>query len=138
MPPDGAAARTRPGSRPSSGLAVSRGFGSAPAMAALGASADGFGRSRSRAASSSSSSNNNNLVVAAAESSERAVGGGVTGQAVRGPPPPRGRRLPPGLVVAPALPCDVAALDRGGGLDGLVGTRLQGGNSAGFALAFGV
>ena len=108
-------------------------------MAALGASADGFGRSRTRAASSNSSSSNNNsnLVVAAAESSERAVGGGVTGQAVRGPPPPRGRRLPPGLMIAPALPCDVAA-DRGGGLDGLVGTRLQGSNSAGFALAFGV
>jgi len=105
-------------------------------MAALGASADGFGRSRPRAASSSSSSSNSNLVVAA-ESSERAVGGGVTGQAVRGPPPPRGRRLPPGLMVAPALPCDVAA-DRGGGLDGLVGTRLHGNNSAGFALAFGV
>ena len=113
-------------------------------MAALGASADGFGRSRTRAASSNSSSSNNNsnLVVAAAESSERAVGGGVTGQAVRGPPPPRGRRLPPGLMIslmiAPALPCSVGVADRGGGLDGLVGTRLHGSNSAGFALAFGV
>ena len=116
---------------------VSRGgSGGAPAMAALGASADGFGRSRPRATSSSGVSSGQ--LALAAEAHERAVGGGVTGQAVRGPPPPRGRRLPPGLVVAPALPCDVAAPDRGGGLDGLVGTRLQGGNSAGFALAFGV
>ena len=116
---------------------VSRGGGGgAPVMAALGASADGFGRSRLRATSSSGVSSGQ--LALAAEAHERAVGGGVTGQAVRGPPPPRGRRLPPGLVVAPALPCDVAAPDRGGGLDGLVGTRLQGGNSAGFALAFGV
>ena len=116
---------------------VSRGGGGgAPVMAALGASADGFGRSRPRATSSSGVSSGQ--LALAAEAHERAVGGGVTGQAVRGPPPPRGRRLPPGLVVAPALPCDVAAPDRGGGLDGLVGTRLQGGNSAGFALAFGV
>ena len=116
---------------------VSRGGGGgAPVMAALGASADGFGRSRPRATSSSGASSGQ--LALAAEAHERAVGGGVTGQAVRGPPPPRGRRLPPGLVVAPALPCDVAAPDRGGGLDGLVGTRLQGGNSAGFALAFGV
>ena len=116
---------------------VSRGGGGgAPVMAALGASADGFGRSRPRATSSSGVSSGQ--LALAAEAYERAVGGGVTGQAVRGPPPPRGRRLPPGLVVAPALPCDVAAPDRGGGLDGLVGTRLQGGNSAGFALAFGV
>ena len=116
------------------------GGGGAPVMAALGASADGFGRSRPRATSSSgvSSGVSSGPLALAAEAHERAVGGGVTGQAVRGPPPPRGRRLPPGLVVAPALPCDVAALDRGGGLDGLVGTRLQGGNSAGFALAFGV
>ena len=112
------------------------GGGGAPVMAALGASADGFGRSRPRATSSSGVSSGQ--LALAAEAHERAVGGGVTGQAVRGPPPPRGRRLPPGLVVAPALPCDVAAPDRGGGLDGLVGTRLQGGNSAGFALAFGV
>ena len=116
---------------------VSRGGGGgAPVMAALGASADGFGRSRPRATSSSGVSSGQ--LALSAEAHERAVGGGVTGQAVRGPPPPRGRRLPPGLVVAPALPCDVAAPDRGGGLDGLVGTRLQGGNSAGFALAFGV
>ena len=116
---------------------VSRGGGGgAPVMAALGASADGFGRSRPRATSSSGVSSGQ--LALAAEAHERAVGGGVTGQAVRGPPPPRGRRLPPGLVVAPALPCDVAAPDRGGGLDGLVGTRLQGSNSAGFALAFGV
>ena len=116
---------------------VSRGGGGgAPVMAALGASADGFGRSRPRATSSSGVSSGQ--LALAAEAHERAVGGGVTGQAVRGPPPPRGRRLPPGLVVAPALPCDVAAPDRRGGLDGLVGTRLQGGNSAGFALAFGV
>ena len=116
---------------------VSRGGGGgAPVMAALGASADGFGRSRPRATSNSGVSSGQ--LALAAEAHERAVGGGVTGQAVRGPPPPRGRRLPPGLVVAPALPCDVAAPDRGGGLDGLVGTRLQGGNSAGFALAFGV
>ena len=116
---------------------VSRGGGGgAPVMAALGASADGFGRSRPRATTSSGVSSGQ--LALAAEAHERAVGGGVTGQAVRGPPPPRGRRLPPGLVVAPALPCDVAAPDRGGGLDGLVGTRLQGGNSAGFALAFGV
>ena len=82
------------------------------------------------------------ILVVAAESSERSVGGGVTGQAVRGPPPPRGRRLPPGLMIslmiAPALPCSVGVADRGGGLDGLVGTRLHGSNSAGFALAFGV
>ena len=116
---------------------VSRGGGGgAPVMAALGASADGFGRSRPRATSSSGVSSGQ--LALAAEAHERAVGGGVTGQAVRGPPPPRGRRLPPGLVVAPPLPCDVVAPDRGGGLDGLVGTRLQGGNSAGFALAFGV
>ena len=120
---------------------VSRGGGGgAPVMAALGASADGFGRSRPRATSSSGASSgvSSGQLALAAEAHERAVGGGVTGQAVRGPPPPRGRRLPPGLVVAPALPCDVAAPDRGGGLHGLVGTRLQGGNSAGFALAFGV
>ena len=120
---------------------VSRGGGGgAPVMAALGASADGFGHSRPRATTSSGASSgvSSGHLALAAEAHERAVGGGVTGQAVRGPPPPRGRRLPPGLVVAPALPCDVAAPDRGGGLDGLVGTRLQGGNSAGFALAFGV
>ena len=104
----------------------------------MGASSDGFGRSRPRAACNSSSSSNNHNLVVAAESSERSVGGGVTGQAVRGPPPPRGRRLPPGLMIAPALPCGVGVADRGGGLDGLVGTRLHGSNSAGFALAFGV
>ena len=59
-----------------------------------------------------------------AHDGERAAGGGSAGQPVRGRRP-----------LAPAEAVGVAPAV--GALGGLVGTRLQG-NSAGFALAFGV